>query len=81
VSRCLHSRAKWITVAVMPATTPAPISAAQAARRSGIPKRTILHAITTDALTATRMFGDTGPYVIDAADFDRWVDGRTETTA
>lgn len=78
--RCLRERARGFTVADMSAASP-PLSATQAAQRSGIPKRTILHAIATEALPATRMFGDVGPYVIDAVDFDRWATQRNEATA
>lgn len=61
----------------MPNSTP--LSAAQAAKQTGHPKRTILHAITTGKLPAQRMDnGYQGVYLIAQVDLDRWVAERAD---
>ena len=49
-----------------------PLSVAEAAARTGIPKRTLQHAIATGRLKAHKFPGETGAYLIDEAELDRW---------
>lgn len=49
-----------------------PLSTAEAAARSGQPKRTVIHAISTGKLPAQKLGGYNGPYLIQAADLDAW---------
>jgi excisionase family DNA binding protein len=64
----------------MPKITP-PLSAAQAARQIGIPKRTILAAITRGELPAHKMPGRTGAYLIDQNDLDAYAASRIKTAS
>jgi excisionase family DNA binding protein len=58
-----------------------PLSAAQAARHTGIPKRTILAAITRGELPAHKMPGRTGAYLIDQIDLDTYVARRVRAAS
>lgn len=51
---------------------PNPISTSEAASRTGIPKRTIIAAITRGDLPASKMAGLTGAYLIREDDLDEW---------
>jgi excisionase family DNA binding protein len=53
-----------------------PLSIAEAAARTGIPKRTLQHAIATGRLKAHKFPGKTGAYLIDQRDLDRWATQR-----
>lgn len=63
----------------MPKTPP--LSAADAAAQTGIPKRSILWAISTGKLKAHKLGGETGAYVIDQRDLDRYIAKRTAKAA
>lgn len=52
----------------------APISAADAAAKHGIPKRTILAAIKRGEIPAHKLGGSTGVYVINPADAAQFAD-------
>jgi excisionase family DNA binding protein len=52
------------------------LTAAQAARESGIPKRTIQYALRTGELKAAKLHGLTGTYVITRTDFNTWLAQR-----
>ena len=52
------------------------ITAAQGSEQSGIPKRTILAAITRGELRARKL--GSASYVIKQRDFDRWVAKREQ---
>lgn len=55
----------------------APLSAAQAADRTGIPKRTIQAAIARGDLKAQKLGSHlTGAFIIEQRDLDRWVAKR-----
>ena len=58
------------------------ITTKQAAARSGIPRRTILHAILRGDLPAEK-FGDghTSAYMIRERDLDRWLEQREQASA
>lgn len=58
-----------------------PISATDAASQTGIPKRTILWAITQGKLKAQKLGGSTGAYVIDQRDLDRFIAKREQKSA
>jgi excisionase family DNA binding protein len=59
-----------------------PISATQASAQTGIPKRTILWAISQGNLRATKLGdGTTSAYLIHPADLDEWVAKREQATA
>jgi excisionase family DNA binding protein len=53
-----------------------PLNVAEAAQRTGIPKRTLQNAIATGRLKAYKLPGATGAYLIEDADLDRWVTQR-----
>ena len=55
-----------------------PLSVAEAATRTGIPKRTIQHAIATGRLPAHKLTGTTGAYLIDETDLDHWTTQRND---
>jgi excisionase family DNA binding protein len=52
---------------------PPPISVAEAANQTGIPKRTIQAAITNGQLKAHKLGGRTGAYLITQRDLDKWI--------
>lgn len=53
-----------------------PLSAAEAARSAGIPKRTLIAAITRGELKAHKLPGVTGSYLIDPRDLEKYVTKR-----
>lgn len=53
-----------------------PLSAAQVATETGIPKRTILAAITRGDLKADKLPGHYGAYIIKRSQLDRWLEKR-----
>lgn len=53
-----------------------PLSVAEAATRTGIPKRTLQHAIATGRLKAYKLPGATAAYLIEEADLDRYAAHR-----
>lgn len=57
-------------------TTSPPLTAAEAAARSGIPKRTILHAISSGSLKAQKLAGARGAYLIRPRDLERYLSKR-----
>jgi excisionase family DNA binding protein len=57
-------------------TESTPLVVAQAAEQTGIPKRTILHAITTGVLPAQKLPGIRGQYLIKQADLDQYAARR-----
>lgn len=59
-------------------TTTRPLSVAEASSRTGIPKRTIIDAITRRKLNAHKLPGVTAPYLINESDLTGWVDGRAD---
>ncbi|WP_313673305.1 hypothetical protein [Mycolicibacterium sp.] len=52
------------------------ITTSSASQTSGIPKRTIIAAINRGALSAQKLPGLTGAFLIDPADLQTWLDGR-----
>lgn len=58
-----------------------PLSATEAADQTGIPKRTILHAITMGWLKAHKLSGLTGAYVIEQRDLDKWTAKREQAAS
>ena len=58
-----------------------PLSVAEAADRAGIPRRTLRYAITSGALKAHKLPGVTGAYLIDPAELNGWLIGRTKASA
>jgi excisionase family DNA binding protein len=60
---------------------PPPLSVAEASEQTGIPKRTIQHAITQGELKAHKLSGATGSYLIQRVDLDRWATRREAATA
>lgn len=48
-----------------------------ASKTSGVPKRTIIAAISRGQLSAAKLPGLTGAYLINPADLDTWLAGRT----
>lgn len=58
-----------------------PITTSQAAQESGIPKRTIIAAITRGDLPAQKLPGLTGAYLIDRDELDAWLAGRKTKAA
>jgi excisionase family DNA binding protein len=56
--------------------TSPPLSATDASSQTGIPKRTILWAISNGKLKAHKLGGSTGAYVINQRDLDRFVAKR-----
>lgn len=58
----------------MPKTNWIPVSSAS--QTTGIPKRTIIAAITRGDLPAAKLPGLTGAYLIDPADLERWITRR-----
>lgn len=68
---CLHNFYGSRRFAVMPITT------SQASLESGIPKRTIIAAITRGELPAQKLPGLTGAYLLDRDDLTIWLTGRT----
>lgn len=55
---------------------PPPLSVFEAAEQTGIPKRTIQHAISKGWLKAHKLPGRTGSYLIDPDDFNEWAAHR-----
>jgi excisionase family DNA binding protein len=55
---------------------PPPISVAQASSQTGIPKRTILWAISQGKLKAHKLGGSTGAFIIQQRDLDKFVAKR-----
>lgn len=53
-----------------------PLSVIEAVQQTGIPKRTIQHAISQGWLPAEKLPGLTGAYLIDQTDLDAWVANR-----
>jgi excisionase family DNA binding protein len=51
-------------------------TAAQIARQTGIPKRTVIHAITSGKLRAKRVGGEPGIFLAHQKDVDRWLATR-----
>lgn len=58
-----------------------PLSATEASLQTGIPKRTILWAITSGKLKAHKLGGETGAYVIRQSDLDKFVAKRERGAA
>lgn len=56
------------------------LSVVEAVQQTGIPKRTIQHAIAQGWLPAHKMPGLTGAYLIDPADLDEWTRRRKEAS-
>ena len=52
------------------------ITTTEASQTSGIPKRTIIAAINRGALSAQKLPGLTGAFLISPADLQVWLDGR-----
>lgn len=52
------------------------IPVSSASQTTGIPKRTIIAAITRGDLPAAKLPGLTGAYLIDPADLERWITRR-----
>jgi excisionase family DNA binding protein len=60
----------------------APISATEAASRTGVPKRTLLWAIRAGKLKAEKLgSGTTSAYLIHQSDLDQYMEERTEASA
>lgn len=57
------------------------ITTTGASQTSGVPKRTIIAAITRGDLHAEKLPGLTGAYLIDPAELDRWLAGRMKASA
>lgn len=57
------------------------MSVSEASETTGIPKRTLIHAIQTERLEAHKAPGRTAAYVIDRADLDAYVAARDSQEA
>lgn len=57
------------------------ITTSLAQQRTGIPRRTIIAAITAGRLPAIKLPGVTGAYLIEPADLQQWADSRTRRAA
>lgn len=57
------------------------ITTSAAHQTSGVPKRTIIAAINRGDLKAHKLPGLTGSFLINPADFDRWLAARTTKAA
>lgn len=57
------------------------ITTTAASQTSGVPKRTIIAAISRGDLPASKLPGLTGAYLIDPAELDRWLAGRIKASA
>lgn len=53
-----------------------PLSTATAETQAGIPRRTIIAAINRGELKAHKMPGQTGAFLIEQRDLDKWVEKR-----
>jgi excisionase family DNA binding protein len=58
-----------------------PITTTQAAQETGIPKRTIIAAITRGDLPAQKLPGLTGAYLLARDDLNTWLDSRRSKAA
>ena len=62
-------------------TNPTWITTSTAHQTSGVPKRTIIAAITRGDLPAQKLPGLTGAYLIDPDELDIWLTARTRRLA
>lgn len=53
-----------------------PMTTTQVAQHTGIPKRTVIAAITRGELPATKLPGLTGAYLLDLEDVTEWAEAR-----
>ncbi len=58
-----------------------PITAAEAASRHGIPKRTLLAAIARGDLKAKKLAGSRGAYLLDPAVVEKYVNNKQQAAA
>jgi len=58
---------------------PQPITVAEAAEQTGVPKRTIQAAIARADLKAHKLAAATGAYLIQQRDLDNWIANRKTT--
>ena len=70
-----------IAVYVVYVPKPQWITTTGASQTSGVPKRTIIAAITRGDLRAEKLPGLTGAYLIDPEDLDTWLSGRIKASA
>ena len=57
-------------------SSPPPLSVAEAAKEKDVAARTIRHAILRGDLPAHKLGGQTGAYVINRRDLDKWIAKR-----
>ncbi len=62
----------------MPNPTPSSATVAEVVAEEGIPKRTVIAAITRGELKAHKLPGRTGAYLIRRSDLSRWLAKRAE---
>lgn len=58
-----------------------PVSVSQASLQVSVPKRTLQAAIARGDLPAYKLPGATSPYLIDPADLQHWLAGRTKAAS